>query len=198
MQSPSDSELWVAFRKGDRMAFTWIYDRNIKDLLRYGYRVCSNQQLIKDSIHDLFLHLWLHRDNLSDTDNIRFYLFRSLRNRIVNNSKVLAPVAWADVEQIVDKVFSDLPLEHTIIEQEDSEYQIKALRKAIDRLPKRQQEVIQLRYFHDFSLEEIASVMQINNQSVRNLIHRSIAQLKEICELAGWLFLLVFNHINKE
>ncbi|GAB3982156.1 sigma-70 family RNA polymerase sigma factor [Spirosoma terrae] len=180
------------------MAFTWIYDRNIKDLLRYGYRVCSNQQLIKDSIHDLFLHLWLHRDNLSDTDNIRFYLFRSLRNRIVNNSKVLAPVAWTDVEQILDKVFSDLPLEHTIIEQEDSEYQIKALRKAIDRLPKRQQEVIQLRYFHDFSLDEIASVMQINNQSVRNLIHRSIAQLKEICELAGWLFLLVFNHINKE
>lgn len=198
MQSPSDSELWAAFRKGDRMAFTWIYDRNIKDLLRYGYRVSSNQQLIKDSIHDLFLHLWLHRDNLSDTDNIRFYLFRSLRNRIINNNKVLAPVAWTDVEQILDKVFSDLPLEHAIIEQEDSDYQIKALRKAIDRLPKRQQEVIQLRYFHDFSLDEIASVMQINNQSVRNLIHRSIAQLKEICELAGWLFLLVFNHINKD
>ncbi|GAB3985974.1 sigma-70 family RNA polymerase sigma factor [Spirosoma daeguense] len=179
------------------MAFTWIYNRFIKDLLRYGHRVSGNQQLIKDSIHDLFLHLWLHRETLSDTDNIRFYLFRSLRNRIVHNSKGASPIAWPDVEQILDKVFSDLPLEHTIIEQEGSEGQIKALRKAIDRLSKRQQEVIQLRYFHDFSLEEIASVMQINNQSVRNLIHRSISQLKEFVEFAGWLLLLIFNHINK-
>ncbi|SFF17349.1 RNA polymerase sigma factor, sigma-70 family [Spirosoma endophyticum] len=179
------------------MAFTWIYNRNIKDLLRYGYRVSTNQQLVKDSIHDLFLHLWLHRENLSNTDNIRFYLYRSLRNKIVHNSKELYPVTLPDVEQILDKVFSDLPLEHAIIEQEDSEEQIRVLRKAIDRLPKRQQEVIQLRYFHDFSLEEIASVMQINNQSVRNLIHRSISQLKEFVELAGWLLLLVSNHINK-
>ncbi|WP_143100833.1 RNA polymerase sigma factor [Spirosoma endophyticum] len=197
MQSLSDNEIWASFRQGDRMAFTWIYNRNIKDLLRYGYRVSTNQQLVKDSIHDLFLHLWLHRENLSNTDNIRFYLYRSLRNKIVHNSKELYPVTLPDVEQILDKVFSDLPLEHAIIEQEDSEEQIRVLRKAIDRLPKRQQEVIQLRYFHDFSLEEIASVMQINNQSVRNLIHRSISQLKEFVELAGWLLLLVSNHINK-
>ncbi|WP_420151016.1 RNA polymerase sigma factor [Spirosoma sp.] len=196
MQSLSDNELWASFRTGDRMAFSCIYNRNIKDLLRYGYRVSCNQQLVKDCIHDLFLHLWLHRENLSDTDNIRFYLFRSLRNRIIQNNKGLSTVAWPDVEQMLDKVFSDLPLEHTIIEQEDSDDQIKALRKAIDRLSKRQQEVIQLRYFHDFSLDEIASVMHINNQSVRNLIHRSICQLKEFFEFAGWLFLLVFNHIN--
>jgi RNA polymerase sigma factor (sigma-70 family) len=197
VQSLSDNELWASFRKGDRTVFTSIYNRTIKDLLRYGYRVSSNQQLVKDSIHDVFLHLWLHRETLSDTDNIRFYLYRSLRNRIVHNSREASPVAGLDVEQILDKVFSDLPLEHTIIEQEGFEEQINALRKAINRLSKRQQEVIQLRYFHDFSLDEIASVMQISNQSVRNLIYRSISQLKEFVEFAGWLLLLIFNHINK-
>lgn len=179
------------------MAFAWIYNRNSKELLRYGYRVTSNQQLVKDSVHDLFLHLWLHRDNLSETDNIRFYLFRSLRNRIIQNTTDLPPVAGSDVESILDKVLSELPLEHAIIEQENCEDQIRTLRKAIDQLPKRQQEVIQLRYFHDFALDEIASVMQINNQSVRNLIHRSISQLKVFFELAGWCFLILLNHIHK-
>ncbi|MFC5409465.1 RNA polymerase sigma factor [Larkinella bovis] len=196
MQLPPDNELWASFLKGDRVAFAWIYNRNIEELLRYGYRVTSNRQLIKDSIHDLFLHLWLHRENLSKTDNIRFYLFRSLRNRIIQNTD--APtVSGIDMDLLLDKVFSELPLEHAIIEQENQEDQIKVLKKAIDRLPKRQQEVIQLRYFHDFTLDEIAVVMQINNQSVRNLIHRSISQLKIFFELAGWLLLLLFNNIGK-
>lgn len=194
---PPDNELWAAFRKGDRVAFAWIYNRNISELLVYGYRITNNRQLIKDSVHDLFLHLWLHRENLSETDSIKFYLFRSLRNRINQNINVCQEISDPDIENMLDKVLSELPLEHTIIEQENREDQIRTLKTAIDKLPQRQQEVIQLRYFHNFGLEEIASVMHISNQSVRNLLHRSIAQLRIFFEMAGWLFVILFNVFNK-
>lgn len=194
---PPDNELWAAFRKGDRVAFAWIYNRNISELLVYGYRITNNRQLIKDSVHDLFLHLWLHRENLSETDSIKFYLFRSLRNRINQNINVCQEISDPDIENMLDKVLSELPLEHTIIEQENREDQIRILKTAIDKLPQRQQEVIQLRYFHNFDLEEIASMMHISNQSVRNLLHRSIAQLRIFFEMAGWLFIVIFNIFNK-
>lgn len=194
---PPDNELWAAFRKGDRVAFAWIYNRNISELLVYGYRITNNRQLIKDSVHDLFLHLWLHRENLSETDSIKFYLFRSLRNRINQNINVCQEISDPDIENMLDKVLSELPLENTIIEQENREDQIRTLKTAIDKLPQRQQEVIQLRYFHNFDLEEIASMMHISNQSVRNLLHRSIAQLRIFFEMAGWLFIVIFNIFNK-
>lgn len=186
----SDVLLWNAFREGNREAYAGIYKLYIEDLLSYGYRVTSNRQLIKDSIQDLFLHLWLHRENLSETDSIKFYLFRSLRNRILRNiekSDILPQTA----DSILENIIEDFSFEQELMAQETEVQQIGRLQKAINKLSKRQQEVIQLRYHNDFSLEEIENLMQLNNQSVRNLLHRAISQLRISFEMAGWFFLLI-------
>ena len=178
---------------GDRGSFEQIYNTYIEDLLSYGYRVTSNRQLIKDSIQDLFLHLWLQRENLSNTDSIKFYLFRALRNRIVRNIEIQheKPVTTSDLSP--ENLLVDLPFEHALMEDETNEAQILRLQNAISQLPKRQQEVIQLRYNQNFSLEEIADLMQINNQSVRNLLHRSIIELRKFFQLAGPPILFLFS-----
>lgn len=186
----TDMLLWNAFREGNREAYADIYNLYIEDLLSYGYRVTSNRQLIKDSIQDLFLHLWLHRENLSETDSIKFYLFRSLRNRILRNiekSDILPQTA----EKILENIIEDFSFEQELMAHETETEQIVRLQKAINKLSKRQQEVIQLRYHNDFSLEEIENLMQLNNQSVRNLLHRAISQLRISFEMAGWFFLLI-------
>lgn len=186
----SDVLLWNAFREGNRDAYAGIYNLYIEDLLSYGYRVTSNRQLIKDSIQDLFLHLWLHRENLSETDSIKFYLFRSLRNRILRNiekSDILPQTA----ESVLENIIEDFSFEQELIAHETEVQQIGRLQKAINKLSKRQQEVIQLRYHNDFSLEEIENLMQLNNQSVRNLLHRAISQLRISFEMAGWFLLLI-------
>ncbi|MDQ6481749.1 sigma-70 family RNA polymerase sigma factor [Dyadobacter sp. LHD-138] len=186
----TDMLLWNAFREGNREAYADIYNLYIEDLLSYGYRVTSNRQLIKDSIQDLFLHLWLHRENLSETDSIKFYLFRSLRNRILRNiekSDILPQTA----EKILENIIEDFSFEQELMAHEAETEQIARLQKAINKLSKRQQEVIQLRYHSDFSLEEIENLMQLNNQSVRNLLHRAISQLRISFEMAGWFFLLI-------
>lgn len=186
----TDMLLWNAFREGNREAYADIYNLYIDDLLSYGYRVTSNRQLIKDSIQDLFLHLWLHRENLSETDSIKFYLFRSLRNRILRNiekSDILPQTA----EKILENIIEDFSFEQELMAHETETEQIVRLQKAINKLSKRQQEVIQLRYHNDFSLEEIENLMQLNNQSVRNLLHRAISQLRISFEMAGWFFLLI-------
>lgn len=186
----SDVLLWDAFREGNREAYAGIYKLYIEDLLSYGYRVTSNRQLIKDSIQDLFLHLWLHRENLSETDSIKFYLFRSLRNRILRNiekSDILPQTA----DSILENIIEDFSFEQELMAQETEVQQIGRLQKAINKLSKRQQEVIQLRYHNDFSLEEIENLMQLNNQSVRNLLHRAISQLRISFEMAGWFLLLI-------
>jgi RNA polymerase sigma factor (sigma-70 family) len=168
-----------------------MYNRNIDGLLSYGYRVTSNSQLIKDSIHDLFLHLWLHRENLSETDSIKFYLYRSLRNRILQNLENKRDISLANAGPVLDSIIDDFIGEGMLIDKETEREQTFRLQKAIEQLPKRQQEVIQLRYQHDFTLEQIADMMHISNQSVRNHLHRAITQLRVFFEMAGG-FLIFF------
>jgi RNA polymerase sigma factor (sigma-70 family) len=174
----TDKDLWQAFKEGDREAFTQLYNYHIEDLLTYGYRVTSDRQLIRDSVHDLFLYLWRTRDNLSDTDSIKFYLYRSLRNRIVRNIEKNNHVA-IDFADLFGNIIGELSFEDDLINNEQLNEQQQRLKQAIQQLPKRQQEIIQLRYYHDFSFDEIAEMMHINNQSVRNLLHRAITELRQ-------------------
>lgn len=180
--------LWQSFKDGDRLAFAQLYDDYIEDLLSYGYRVTSDRQLIKDSIQDLFLNLWQTRSNLSETDSIRFYLYRSLRNRIIRNSEKQSHID-IDTNDLFKNIIGALSIEEEIITNEQHSEQIIKLKQAIQQLPKRQQEIIQLRYYHDFSLEEISEIMAINNQSVRNLLHRTITELRQYFTFFWWLIL---------
>jgi RNA polymerase sigma factor (sigma-70 family) len=173
-----DIALWQAFKGGDRDAFAKIYNLFIEDLLSYGYRVTNDRQLIRDSIQDLFLHLWHTRENLTDTDSIRFYLYVSLRNRILRNIEKHNHTS-IDTQNLFENIIGVLSVEDELISTEQYSEQIIQLKRAIRQLPKRQQEIIQLRYYHDFSFEEIAEMMQINNQSVRNLLHRAITELRQ-------------------
>lgn len=187
----SESVVWSKFKAGDRESFARIYQGYIGELLSYGYRVTSNRQLIKDSIQDVFLDLWQQRENLSDPASLKFYLFRALRNRILRNISVQKDSPAAGTAPSLEELLFDLPFEQAWVESETQQEQVERLRHAIDQLPKRQQEVIQLRFNQNFSLEEIAGLMQISNQSVRNLLHRSITELRRFFQLAGWILALI-------
>lgn len=192
----TDIELWQAFKTGDKEAFSIIYKQNIDDLLSYGYRITSDRQLIRDSIQDLFLNLWQTRMNLSDTDSIRFYLYRSLRNKIIgdirknNHTKI-------DSTNLFEDIIGALSIEDDLIESEQLSEQLFKLKRAIQQLPKRQQEIIQLRYYHDFSFDEIAEMMKINNQSVRNLLHRAITELRQFFLIFWWIFIPILVWFKK-
>jgi RNA polymerase sigma factor (sigma-70 family) len=69
-------------------------------------------------------------------------------------------------------------IESSWISDEHNHLQLTLLHEALLKLPVRQQEVIQLRYYHDFSTEEIGRMMNINQQSVRNLQNRAMQQLR--------------------
>ncbi len=186
----SDHSLWEFFKKGDRETFAFIYNQYADELLRYGYHITSNRQLIKDSIQDLFLNLWNNKEKLSETDSIRFYLFRSLRNRILRNIENHKETVLPDMAFYTR--LAEESIEDTLIETERESQNVLALKKAMEQLSRRQQEIIQLRYYHNFNNEEIARMMQLSNQSVRNLLSRSLAQLRVHFELAGWLSLILF------
>ncbi|TAG22304.1 MAG: sigma-70 family RNA polymerase sigma factor [Cytophagia bacterium] len=186
----SDTDLWKAFKEGNKTAFEQLYNQHIEDLLSYGYRVTSDRQLIKDSIQDLFLHLWRSRENLANTDSVRFYLYRSLRNRIIHNIEKNNHVA-IDSSHLFENIIGELSFEDDFIANEHLTQQHLRLKRVIQQLPKRQQEIIQLRYYHDFSFEEIVEILHINNQSARNLLHKAINTLRQNLALC-WGIVLHF------
>ncbi|HLX92453.1 MAG TPA: sigma-70 family RNA polymerase sigma factor [Puia sp.] len=177
-----ETDLWSLFKSGDKSAFEEIYRLHIAALLSYGTRYCNDQNILKDSIQDLFVELWHSRDHLANVSSVRFYLIKSLRYKLTRRVKSLTFVRTelsAEAPNGGDFSRFAVSPEAEIIEKEIEDARIETLRRAIHFLSRRQQEVIQLRFFQGFTNEQIAELMHMNYQSVSNLVYTSLCRIRK-------------------
>ncbi len=179
-----DYFLWRRFKEGDDEAFFEVYDQYVDILYRFGSQYLKDQDLIKDCIHDLFLDLYKYRKKLSDTDNIRFYLFCVLRHKIQREQVKNKAIAYIDEIQLLqdDSVSSH---EDDLVASETEKEKLKLLQEALKTLSNKQCETISLKFRYNLSYPEIAKILNISVESVRTSIYRALKELRRCLKEKG-------------
>ncbi|WP_303919023.1 RNA polymerase sigma factor [Draconibacterium sediminis] len=170
--------LWERFKNGDDDAFYRIYDQYFNELYSYALNFSKDQDFIKDCIHDLFLNLYKYRKTLSSTDNIQYYLLRSLR-RLLHKEGTKRNTLLHD-EQLLH--LNDIPvvsLEDEIIANETKKENFKALADVMKKLTKKQREALSLKFEHNLSYPQIADTLNISVESARTMIYRTLKELRK-------------------
>ncbi|MCA5006739.1 RNA polymerase sigma factor [Sphingobacterium bovistauri] len=81
----SDEDLYqLVSLQNDEAAFTELYNRYKGPLLAHAISKVD-QINAEDIVHDLFIKLWQNRSNIKIKEIFAFYIFRALRNRIIDN-----------------------------------------------------------------------------------------------------------------
>lgn len=172
-----DSALWSSFLKGDQEAFRIVYKTYVQQLFEYGRIYTQDKNLIQDSIHDVFVDLYKYRKNIKATNNIKNYLFKSLKHsllRALKKTKDISYVGESEPLLCVEKSSEDI-----LIEQDTCSQRVFQMRKALSLLSDRQREAIFLKYYLEYNYNEISQIMSLNYQSARNLVHRGIETLRK-------------------
>lgn len=177
-QSPEnhiDNIIWERLLKGNKMAFEELMKTHFTALFHYGTKFSKDKEFIKDCIQDLFLQVWESRQNLSDDVMVKPYLMASLRRRI---HRATLPIHFSEVESkdLFDIEFS---IEEKFIQNESTLVLTQKIKLALEMLPKRQKEVIYLKFFQELEREQIAKIMDIAPQTVSNLLQMAVKQLKK-------------------
>lgn len=175
MQKNFDYEIWQRFKKGDEKAFSYLFDVYHLQLFEYGRRFTMDENLVKDSIQDLFFELARKREKLSSTDNILFYLLKALRLRIFVNLRKNKSAGSGINEDLLQEFYLTYS---TDVDLAEKELKLDRLAESINQLPARQKETIYLKFYKNLSNREIAEIMQLNYQSVGNNIQKAIHKLK--------------------
>ena len=171
----SDYEIWEAFKAGDKSALSYIYCQHFHSLFQYGIRFKDDPEFVKDCIQDAFYQLMKAGRQLSTTDNIRYYLFRTLKNVIY---KRFEKERKAQLSEILT-FNAPFSLEEEILEKENITTTEKALAGALKNLSSRQREIIYLRYECEMEYEKICEIMNLKTDSARKLVFRAIKALRE-------------------
>lgn len=172
-----DSLLWKSFKRGDEEAFELLYKKYFTVLGSYGFHLNSDKFLVEDAIHDLFVDLWRRKEYLSDVENVKFYLFRAIRNQLSRTIQKDIFEGAEDVDDFLDYL-STLSLEQESIDKESNEIKTLAIQKSLANLSKRQAEAIYLRFYQGLSLDDASQIMDIPKQVVKNLLSKSYAILR--------------------
>ena len=177
MKKKEDFALWNQFLEGDEKAYLYIYKLYAQDMYSYGMLFTTNSELVKDCLHDVFIKIHRNRKKLSQVDNIRLYLLKAMKNYLFDVFEKKKELFHNDT---IEPVFSpEYTIEDKIIRQEELHYQSRKIRQMLESLTPRQKEVLYYRYMKNLTYDEIGEIMQMNYQSILNLIQRSIKKLRE-------------------
>ena len=182
-----ESELWDLFREGNHVAYTQLLKKYSNSLFNYGYRICQDREFLMDCIQDVFYELWKRRDKISATPSVKWYLFKSIRTRIFHEQS-----KWNRVDELPGNYhfLVEFNIESKIIDDVDFFELSFKIKNIMNALPTRQREILYLRFYEGYDFDQIAGMMEINKQSVHNLLQKAYKNFR-----IEWVFFFLFHSI---
>lgn len=159
-----------------------LYNKNLDFLYSYALHLGFDEHVVMDAIHDIFYKLCTNPTSLENITNLKFYLFRALKNRLIDIQRTTKE--HAGILSTDEDIYKNMPfhlnvtIEDKLISEENLEEIRRKVENVLESLSDRQREIIYLRYIHEYDYKEIAELMQISVESCRNLISKSLAKLK--------------------
>jgi RNA polymerase sigma factor (sigma-70 family) len=172
-----DLLFWKDMISGDESAFSSIFKSYYQPLYNFGKLYASDKALINDSIQDLFMDFWEKRKNLKPEVDVEAYIYGAFRFKILRriNQKFLFTSFHEDHLNVIYEISK----EDLEIRNEIDQERIVKINDLLNQLPPKQKEVIYLKFYKGLSNEQIAKILDINYQSVKNHVFRSLQVLRE-------------------
>ena len=162
--------------------FATVYRKYSDQIWRYCYVRTRNSQLAEDMTQEVFTNAW-QADSFVGA-NHRAYLYRSMRNLLVDHWRRHKPTASLDapldesgttLADVIEDTDAPSPLDVA-----DRKGRLKDIAAAIQKLPQRLQDVLVLRQVSELSVRETAEAMGTSEGNVRVLQHRALKELKKV------------------
>ncbi|MFX1707917.1 sigma-70 family RNA polymerase sigma factor [Chitinophaga sp. CC14] len=160
----------------NRDAILQLYQTHYHALFAAGCYLTDDKELIRDCIHQLFLHCWQKKDELSKILHLKNYLTVSLRNRLLTALKQQNKTVTYEPGEMDGVEYS---YEEILIRQADETDKQQNLQRALHSLPPRYKQVIEMRFFRQYSYEEIARITGQPVKTAYNYVHEALAALRK-------------------
>lgn len=174
----NDQILWQGLQLGDREMFLALYKKYYHLLLFIGLREMKDAQLVKDTIHQLFLYLWEKKETIQEAKDIKSYLITSFTRKLAADWKKLKRRGELEIIWTNSPKDTQPNPEEKLVYKDQHTQVCAILLKKLKELPKRQKELIELRFYEGLNYEEIVERTGLSHRTVYNKIHEGVKKLK--------------------
>ena len=152
--------------------FLAAYETYADALFRHCYFRVYDRELAKDLVQETFCRTWTYLSKGKEVENIRAFLYRILRNVIVDEVRRKKPLS---LDQLVEEGFSAADGSTPDSEQQ---FAVKEIFQKLQALGEPYQDILQMRFIDDLSPKEISVVLGISENAVGVRLHRGTEKLR--------------------
>ncbi|MCM3239634.1 sigma-70 family RNA polymerase sigma factor [Heyndrickxia oleronia] len=175
MQSEYMYQLLTKMKDGDQQAFHTLYDATYQDVYRTVSFMVDHQQDREDVMNEIYMQMWTSLSNYDTNRPFHFWL-NGLVIRQVQRFRVKSWRRFRIFERIRSFSQEESHWDQPTVLSDGTNQLIS---KAIQKLTDKQRAVIILRFFHDYTLEEIATLLDIPLGTVKSRYHAAIQSLRK-------------------
>jgi RNA polymerase sigma-70 factor, ECF subfamily len=180
MQAPADELLISRIARGDRLAMQVLFARHHVKVYRYVLRLMRDEMAAEDVISEVFLDVWRQADRFEGRSAVSTWLIAIARFKALSVLRRRREDGLDDQTAEAIEDAADNP--ETSVEKLDKG---KRLRKCLAALTPEHREIIDLVYYHEKSVEEVAKIVGIPQNTVKTRMFYARKKLGELCRLAG-------------
>jgi RNA polymerase sigma-70 factor (ECF subfamily) len=176
----SDEALVGLIADGDKRAMQVLYARHNVRVYRFIVRLTNNPSLAEDLVSEVFLDVWRQADAFEAKAQVSTWLLAIARY------KALSALRRRSEEQLDDKMAatiedpSDDP--ETAVYQKDRSTLVQ---KCLAQLSPAHREVIDLVYYHEKSVEEVAKITGVPAATVKTRMFYARNKMQELLKQSG-------------
>lgn len=174
-----DERLMEMFQNGSYPAFEALFQRHSSKVLNYLAKKTTAQRA-QDLTQEVFIKLLRTKNQYKTEYPFLPWLFTLTRNLFLDDHK--KSETKLEKKSINDDVLQNFS--HTE-DSNESNFLNSELEKILATLPSPQKEVIHLRYLQDWSFEQIATHLSLNEENVRQILSRGLRKLKALALMKG-------------
>jgi RNA polymerase sigma-70 factor (ECF subfamily) len=158
----------------EEQALAEVYDQLSPGIFRYAMRLLGDSTLAEDCVSETFSRLLqvLHNGK-GPKDHLKAYLYRIAHNWITDQYRRQPPPPM--------ELDEDLPIadKENVQAEVEKNHQQERIRSALMNLPATQRQVIVLRFFEGWSVQEVAESLNRSSGAIKAIQHRATISLRK-------------------
>ncbi len=171
----TDLQLTDLLKNDDEAAYKEIYARYAPLLADFTASRLFNLNDARDIIHDVFLLLWEKRQTLVINLSLKAYLFAVVRHRIIDRiRKNVTREEYAVMLQALASAYEPGIEQHLAAKELQ-----QTINRALESLSPRIQEIYRLSREQNRSVSEIANLLGLSEQTVKNQLTAALKHLRK-------------------
>ena len=182
-QAPASQAQKQAQVTAEPAEFTELYHQYFPKVFAYVYGRVQDKEVSLDIVSDVFEKAYIKMRSLRSPESFGSWLFTIARNEVSSHWRKTKPAAKAAQEAAWENELHAHPRgpEETVLHKE----RLASLSELVRQLPRREQEIIALKFDAELTNREIANVLSTSEVNVRVTVFRALRKLRERLQNAG-------------